>query len=163
MTTDYSPTGLKYEGPYENDRNTKNADLFKAIIREVYGVQDVIIGHHLVYEVGDKEGGFIIQVVEEIPSADALIFDHEAAKKLWGKDYMIVLQHLACVPPERREAALRIMYNNRPVKAASTEQVTKLADQLKAAEAAHAQHEKEIGHADANWPEFYASWILAHP
>jgi len=52
--TDNTPTGLRIEGAYENDRNGENSELFKAIIREVYGVKDVICGHHLVYQVEDK-------------------------------------------------------------------------------------------------------------
>lgn len=104
---DFTPTHIKVEGPFENDRNGCYADLYKAIIREAYGVKDVIIGHHLVYEVEDKRADeFTYTFVQEIPSADALIFDHEVAKKIWGCDWLRILQDLASTPTIDRDALL---------------------------------------------------------
>ena len=98
---DYTPTHIKVEGAYENDRNAEHADTFKAIIREVYGVTDVICGHHLVYEVRDKrEDGFVYTFPQEIPSADALIFDHAVAQKLWPHTWHEKLPMLALAPVE---------------------------------------------------------------
>lgn len=107
---DYTPTGIRIEGAYENDRNAASNKLFKDIIREVFGVTDVIIAHHLVYETSEKQGGFDIQVIEEIPSADALIFDHKVAQKLWGTDYKDVLCKLALEPCETRDKMLADFY-----------------------------------------------------
>src|SRR5690349_17934450 len=105
--TDCTPTGLKLEGPYENDRNAENSNLYKAIIREAFGVTDVICGHHLVYEVEDKRAdGFVYQIIEEIPSADALIFDHGVAKKIWGDKWRDNLVKLALEPTETRDELL---------------------------------------------------------
>jgi catechol 2,3-dioxygenase-like lactoylglutathione lyase family enzyme len=36
-----------------------------------------------------------------------------------------------------------------------------LATALRRAAAAHGEHEKRIGHADANWPDWYAAYIVA--
>ena len=36
-----------------------------------------------------------------------------------------------------------------------------LADAMRRASAAHGQHEKRIGHADANWPDWYAKYMVA--
>lgn len=109
---DTTETGLIIEGAYENDRNAKNRDLFKSIIRKVYGVQDVIIGHHLVYQVEDKHSdGFVYQVVEEIPSADTLIFDHKVAQVLFGARYLDCLSQLAREPVETRDALLSKLIN----------------------------------------------------
>jgi hypothetical protein len=36
-----------------------------------------------------------------------------------------------------------------------------LASALRRAEAAHGEHEKRTGQADANWPEWYAAYIAA--
>jgi catechol 2,3-dioxygenase-like lactoylglutathione lyase family enzyme len=36
-----------------------------------------------------------------------------------------------------------------------------LAGALRRAEAAHGEHEKRIGHADPNWPEWYSGYIVA--
>lgn len=98
----------------ENDRNTTSGDLFKAIIREVYGVEKVIIAHHLVYEYEEtRADGFKYQIVEEIPSADALIFDHDIARKLWGDRYHDILQQLAAEPPATRDCLLAKLYYER--------------------------------------------------
>lgn len=112
---DYTPTGMKLNGPYENDRNQQCQELYKAIIREAFGVTDCIIGHHLVFvrTYKDKDG-FDIQVVEEIASADTLLFDHEVARVIWGEDeYRSALAALAMVPAERRDDVLAEMYYNR--------------------------------------------------
>lgn len=113
--TDQTPTGIRLEGLYENDRNAESSDSFKMAIREVYGVQDVICAHHLVYVREDKRAdGFNYQVVEEIPSADALLFDHEAAKILWGDTWRAVLTSLALEPVETRDALFCKLLNARP-------------------------------------------------
>lgn len=110
-STDFTTTGLKIEGVFENDRNTENAQLFKDIIRKVYGVKDVICGHHLVYEKEDKrDDGFTYQIIEEIPSADSLIFDHSVAQILWGDGFKDVLMKLACEPCETRDKLLAQLY-----------------------------------------------------
>jgi hypothetical protein len=116
MTTasDYTPKGTKIEGAYENDRNAESNDLFKAILKECFGVTDVIIGHHLIYvQEEQREDGFTYQVIEEIPSADTLIFDHAIAKHIWGPTWQSKLVWLAMEPPETRDVLLRKLWNNR--------------------------------------------------
>jgi catechol 2,3-dioxygenase-like lactoylglutathione lyase family enzyme len=44
---------------------------------------------------------------------------------------------------------------------ASYSSVRDLADALRRAAAAHGEHEKRIGHADPEWPDWYAAYILA--
>ena len=115
-TNDFTPTGLCLEGPYENDRNAENSETYKAIIREAFGVKDVICGHHLVYEIEDKRAdGFAYQVIEEIPSADALIFDHAVAKKIWGDAWQTNLTTLALTPVKdgQRDTLLKHLYRSR--------------------------------------------------
>lgn len=112
---DFTPTGIKIEGSYENDRNIENNELYKAIIREAYGVTDVICGHHLVYQTEEKRAdGFTYQIIEEIPSADALIFDHKVAQKIWGDHWRSYLVRLALVPVEERDKLLSELYHSRP-------------------------------------------------
>lgn len=106
---DFTKGGLKLEGQYENDRNAESRELFKAIIREAYGVQDVIIAHHLTYV--KDEGDY--EYVEEVPSADALIFDHDVARKLWGKQWKSILTRLALEPIATRDALLKKFYDAR--------------------------------------------------
>lgn len=111
MSTDFTPTGIKLEGSYENDRNGEHSDIFKAIIREAFGVTDVICGHHLVYQVEDKRAdGFTYTFVEEIPSADTLIFDHNVARKIWGEGFQSVLVRLAVEPIATRDTLLAKLF-----------------------------------------------------
>ena len=42
----------------------------------------------------------------------------------------------------------------------SYESAPDLAEALRRAEAAHAKHEKEIGHADPDWPDWYALYMV---
>lgn len=43
----------------------------------------------------------------------------------------------------------------------SYESANDLASALRRASAAHGQHEKRIGHGDANWPDWYAAYMAA--
>lgn len=111
---DFTPTGLKLMGSYENDRNSENRELYKAIIREVFGVQEVICGHHLVFVIEDKrEDGFVYQVTEEVPAADTLIFDHGVMQKLFPHTWQECLMHLALTPTEERDVELAKLYHGR--------------------------------------------------
>ena len=51
--------------------------------------------------------------------------------------------------------------------ATTYDSVADLAAALRRAAAAHGRHETEIGHADANWPDWYAQYMVdeqdAHP
>jgi hypothetical protein len=40
------------------------------------------------------------------------------------------------------------------------ESATELAQALRRAAAAHGRHEEEIGHADADWPAWYAQYMV---
>lgn len=114
LTDDFTPGGAKIEGAYENDRNREHAPVFKAIIREAFGVQDVICGHHLIFEFREtRADGFTYDVVQEIPSADCLIFDHDIAKKIWGITWQENLQILALEPIATRDDLLTKMFNRR--------------------------------------------------
>jgi hypothetical protein len=85
------------------------------MIREAYGAGDVIIAHHLTYVAHEMRDGFSYEIVEEIPSADTLIFDHEAAQKIWGEDWSNVLTELALTPVPQRDERLAVLYYGRKV------------------------------------------------
>lgn len=114
-TKDFTETGLKLEGTYENDRNGKSNQLFKDVIREAYGVTDVICAHHLTFVIADvHKDGFAYQTVEEIPSADTLIFDHYIAAKIFGlRDYKCILMRLALEPIATRDELYSQLYYGR--------------------------------------------------
>ena len=110
---------MKTKGMCENDRNAENTDLYKAIIREAYGVTDVIVGHHIVFVTverqRDPETGieFDYQCVQELASADTLLFDHDVAQKLWGDGFREVLMRLAVEPAGTRDTLLKKLYESR--------------------------------------------------
>lgn len=112
---DFTPKGMKIEGTYENDRNAESSDLFKAVIREAYNVKDVIIAHHLVYVNSEKrDDGFEYTIVEEVPSADSLIFDHDVARKIFGEDnFKSCLVMLALEPIVTRDKLYAKLYADR--------------------------------------------------
>lgn len=113
LAKDFTPAGTKINGAWENDRNALAAGLFKSIIREACGVTDVIVAHHLVYVNEEKRDGFNYEIVEEIPSADTLIFDHDIAKRIWGDEWRAALTRLALEPAETRDVLLAHLYTNR--------------------------------------------------
>lgn len=115
---DYTPNGLRIEGPYENDRNSDSYDLLKQMIREAYStsarpIKDVIIGHHLIYTVEEVRDGFTYTIVQEIPSIDTFIFDVDVMQRLFGKDFEEVLCVLATTPTDKRDHTLEVLYKTR--------------------------------------------------
>ncbi len=92
----------------ELERNKKNTALFKAMIHRAFGKKDqVMIAHHLTFEVGKD-----LETMNEIPSADTLIFDHEAMQKIFGKHFIAVMQYLCKFPAEERDAQLEKCFNS---------------------------------------------------
>jgi len=106
----HTPSGMKRRGAYENARNNQNSDLFKDMIRQAFGVDDVICAHHLTYVDVDHHDGFDYQIVQEIASADTLIFDHEAAQIIWGDHWKDILCQLAMRPTKERDELLAKLY-----------------------------------------------------
>lgn len=45
--------------------------------------------------------------------------------------------------------------------AATFASASDLASALRRAEAAHAEHEKRLGHPDDDWPDWYAAYMIA--
>jgi len=108
-----TPKGLRIEGTCENERNLANSDLYKDIVREAFGVKDVICGHHIIYTSDEMRDGYNYTIVQEMPSADAMMFNHDVARKLWGDRYKTVLSQLACEPIETRDKLLAELYYGR--------------------------------------------------
>lgn len=110
---EFMPSGLKIEGPFENKRNRDNAELLRSVIAEVYGADQCIVAHHITYVAKTVEDGYTQEVVEEIPSIDTLMFDHEIAKTIWGRAWKEILKELAIVPVPERDAAFARLYYGR--------------------------------------------------
>lgn len=88
----------------ENQRNAHDGALFKDMFLEAFGPGNFIAGHHLIY-VNNATG-----IIWEYPSADTFIFDHNAAKLLWGDGYKNVLTLFASEPSETRDRAVAEYY-----------------------------------------------------
>lgn len=92
---------------YENDRNRKNAQLYVDIVRQALGCKwAVLVGHHVLYELDGN-----VETEGEIPSADTLMFDHPIMKTVFGDRALPIMQELASVPCEDRDAILESYFN----------------------------------------------------
>lgn len=77
-------------------RNKANAALYSRMIQLAYGKDDeIMIAHHLTFE-RDHE----LSTMNEIPSADTLIFDHDAMGRIFGIAAPEIMANLALVPVE---------------------------------------------------------------
>jgi len=92
----------------ETKRITDNIDMFELMIRQACsGVTVVVGGHHIMFLIEGRP------LPMEIPSADALIFDHVIARHVWGERYPDALSQLALEPTATRDALLRKLYYRR--------------------------------------------------
>jgi len=90
----------------ENVRNKESAQLFRDILQHAMGDDwDVLTGHHILYE---RDGD--VETEGEIPSADTLIFDHDIMGAVFGPQALSIMQELAAIPAEMREAWLGEIY-----------------------------------------------------
>lgn len=87
----------------EGKRNRHNADLFQALLCIAWGDNcSVMTGHHVAFLFdGD------LTTEDEIPSADTLLFDLEIMGAVFGQERDAMLQHIALLPREEREAVVR--------------------------------------------------------
>lgn len=89
----------------ENARNKRHAALYSAILKAAIGKCDVLIGHHLTFEInGDLE------TENEIPSADCLMFDHGIMGAVFGDRAVAIMQHLAATPCDSRDEVLQAYF-----------------------------------------------------
>lgn len=112
------PHGWRVEGNCENERNQAHAELYERIICEAFGVTKAICGHHLIYldektKIGEDGHPYTYTFPQEIPSADALIFNHDVARKIWGNEWRANLTRLALEPVETRDKLLAKLYYGR--------------------------------------------------
>jgi hypothetical protein len=88
---------------FENERNRQHAALFEEMIQRAFGQdRDVVIGHHLSFR---AHGDF--KWVNQIPSADTLMFDHDLMQRVFGNFACAVMMKCASVPSEQRDEVLR--------------------------------------------------------
>lgn len=80
-------------------RNRKNAAFYTELVELAFGkCQRVLVGHHICFQTGGH-----IQTENEIPSADALLFDHEIMTRVYSEMAVPLMMKMASVPAEMRE------------------------------------------------------------
>lgn len=81
----------------ENARNKKHAALYERMIKQAFGAtNDVLVGHHLTFEVHGN-----IDTENEIPAADTLLFDHPLMTACFGKERALkIMQAIAVLPAD---------------------------------------------------------------
>jgi hypothetical protein len=107
-------THAKYWLQAENDRNTHNGLNFIDIIKKAFGVNEVVmVGHHFVFEPTEAMKKLDLSQLNEIPSADTLIFDHDIMTAVFGADAKIIMAQLSQLPVTggARDAKLREFIN----------------------------------------------------
>lgn len=92
---------------WENDRNKRFAALYVGIMKRAFEKPEVIIGHHLTFELNED-----LNTENEIPSADTLMFDHYIMTKVFGDQAISIMHHLAATPCESRDAVLACYWGN---------------------------------------------------
>lgn len=95
---------------FENERNKKHAALYERLIKLAFKRDDVavLIGHHLTFEMDvDGDGKLDIETMNEIPSADTLMFDHDLMRAVFGDRCYPIMRELASVPCDRRDNLLK--------------------------------------------------------
>ena len=101
-------TNAKYYLQAENDRNTHHGPVFIDLIRKAFGIDEVVmVGHHFVFEPQKAMQQFDLSKLNEIPSADTLIFDHDIMKAVFGDRALPLMAKLSQVPAESRDAIVR--------------------------------------------------------
>lgn len=110
--------GLRYTAKYylssENDRNTHHADVFNQLIQIAFGVDEVIMdGHHFLFESSEAMSVHDLSKLNEMPSADTMLFDHPIMTAVFGDKAIAVMQSLAAVPVEQRDDVLRVALQTR--------------------------------------------------
>lgn len=89
----------------ENGRNKAHGQIYISLVKAAFGGEyQVFVGHHIAYQRGGD-----LSTQNEIPSADALMFDHDIMRATFGDRAISCMQRLASVPTEQRDAMLRHM------------------------------------------------------
>lgn len=106
-------THAKYYLQAENDRNTHDGQLFIDILKRAFGADEVVmVGHHFVFEPKQSMEALDLTKLNEIPSADTVMFDHDIMREVFGERYYVrIMQDLAATPVEGRDKLLRDYYN----------------------------------------------------
>jgi hypothetical protein len=89
----------KYWLQSENDRNTHHGQLFVDLLKVAFGADEVVmVGHHFVFEPQGAMAALDLTKLNEIPSADTIIFDHDIMGAVFGPLALQVIRYLSQFP-----------------------------------------------------------------
>lgn len=98
----------KYWLQCENDRNTHHGDVFISLIKRAFGVDEVVmVGHHFVFEPQSAMTALDLTKLNEIPSADTLLFDHEIMTAVFAGRAVDIMVECARTPVAHRDEIIR--------------------------------------------------------
>lgn len=101
-------TNAKYYLQAENDRNTHHGPVFIDLIKRAFGVDEVVmVGHHFVFEPQQAMQKFDLSKLNEIPSADTMLFDHDIMRAVFGDRALEIMARLSQTPAESRDAIVQ--------------------------------------------------------
>lgn len=101
---------------YELGRNKAHSDLYVALLKKALTKlakgqrAEVLIGHHITFELGQEGESLDITTENEIPSADCLMFDHDIMTAVFGGAAGAIMVQLALKPCQERDAALKAAF-----------------------------------------------------
>jgi hypothetical protein len=99
----------------ENQRNRDNAELFTEMLKVAFPGRNIHVmsSHHICFMLDCN-----FHTIDEIPSADALMFDHAIMGRVFGKNRAIrLMSYLATLPPgQKRDSALKREFNVRQLR-----------------------------------------------
>lgn len=101
---------------YELGRNKEHSDLYVALLKKALTKlakgqrAEVLIGHHITFELGADGQSLDITTENEIPSADCLMFDHDIMTAVFGDVALTIMRELAGRPCQERDAALKAAF-----------------------------------------------------
>lgn len=101
---------------FENQRNHDDHITFNRFLQKAVGPCEVLVAHHIVFLVGDEEPN-------EIPSADALMFNPELMGAVFGEKAMGIMLTLAHRIPELRGKVLKDFLDALDLEAAASQPV----------------------------------------
>lgn len=98
----------KYWLQAENDRNVHNGPIFIDLIKRAFGVDEVVmVGHHFVFEPQSSMTALDLTKLNEIPSADTLLFDHEIMGEVFGDRALAIMIECAQTSCDERDSVIR--------------------------------------------------------
>jgi hypothetical protein len=84
----------------ENERNHKNHKVYEELLRRATGAHTVVIGHHVSFQLDGSDD------LNEIPSADTVIFCVELMTRAFGSAAKAIMLTLSTCSTEERDARL---------------------------------------------------------